>query len=55
MIGNYKKGLPRAIKQAIENATDLGYDKHCIQALKEAKTAIEIDHIMIAARKRKYG
>jgi hypothetical protein len=55
MIGNYQKGLPRAIKQAVENATDLGYDKQCIKALRVAKDTKEIDHIMIAARKRKYG
>jgi hypothetical protein len=55
MIGNYKKGLPRAIKQAVENAIDLGYDKQCLKSLKMARDTTEINHIMIAARKRKYG
>ena len=42
----------KARKDAMEIAADLLYDQTCIVALSKADTEIEIEQIMVSARKR---
>lgn len=49
---NVKKTFQSKVKEAIDIAIDLGYDKKCIKDLTKAKSDIQIDNILISARRR---
>lgn len=42
-------------KQALTAAKELGYDERFIERIKKAKTEVEIERIMVTARKEKFG
>lgn len=49
------KNINKLIKQALEMATDLCYDEKCKEDLYKAQNEIQIENILIAARRRCYG
>ena len=44
--------LEKEIRDALKTAEQLNYDEKCKERLKEAKSSIEVENIMISARRR---
>lgn len=54
MRANTSKSIHKLIKQALDMANDLCYDDKCKADLLNAKNEIQIENILIAARRRCY-
>ena len=54
MRANKPRTLKKLIKDAIDMANDLCYDAKCIEDLKKAENEIQIENILISARRRCY-
>ena len=50
---NSKKNFQNKIKEALDIANDLYYDEKCKEDLCNAQNEIQIENILIAARRRK--
>ena len=48
------KNLNKLIKEALDTANDLCYDEKCKEDLRKAQNEIQIENILIAARRRCY-
>lgn len=46
--------LKKLIKEALDIANDLCYDDKCKEDLRKAQNEIQIENILIAARRRKW-
>ena len=52
MRANTTNDLKKLIKNALDMANDLCYDDKCKDDLKNAKNEVQIENIMISARRR---